>query len=161
MIENIPIIKEIVSLLRWILEFIFGGRKKHDDSVFVIPKKTIAIVPLARTNACWWHMGSSGDKPAMQVVASYFVTNITKYNVIITVAKLQKSGTLGHADVKDSQSNYWGKYSLPPGGSSELHMHFWVMPPFKEKGGQFTSDIIVIDQFGNGHNIKNASFKYT
>jgi hypothetical protein len=156
---DIPIIKEIISFFRLILEFILKNRKKNDQAIFNIPKKTITIVPLSRENSCWWSMGSLDDRPVMQVIAQYFVTNITKYDVILPVAKLQKSGTLGHVMVKDSQSNCWGQYGLPPGRSSELHMDFLVMPPFKEEG-DFTSDIIVTDQFGNNHKIRGASFKY-
>jgi len=153
--------KGISSLLSKILDFAIGGRRRKEQVSFHIPKKTLTIVPLPSRNPNWWHMGSTGNVPAMQISARFFATNITKYNVVIPVAKLETTGTLGHVDVQDFDSDYWGRYALPPGGSSELHMHFWVMPPFKEKGESFTSDLLVFDQFGNKHKTKDVNFTYS
>jgi len=106
-------------------------------------------------------MGSMNRIPAMQVeVNGYLATNITKYNILLTVAKLQKTNTLGSISIKDTESYYWGKYELQPGGSSFIEIHFWIIPPFIKEGISFKSNIIVFDQFGNIHKIKNVRFIY-
>jgi len=106
-------------------------------------------------------MGSSKGKPAMQVVAVYIVTNITEYNLRLTTAELQISKTIGRVITKDSNSVYYGEYPLPPGYSSEMHLEFWVIPPFKNAGDEFTSNIIINDQFGNKYKIKEVHFVYS
>jgi len=97
----------------------------------------------------------------MQIVAEYIVTNITKYNLRLTAAELQISKTIGRVITKDSGSVYFGEYLLPSGYSSEMSLDFWVIPPFKNAGEKFKSNIIVNDQFGNKYKIKKAHFVYS
>ena len=158
---DIPILKEIIAFARWLLEHLMKLAGKRSRAVFEIPKKTIIIVPVSRSRACWWHMGSSGGSPAMQVSVDLFVTNITRYNLTLPVAKLKKSGTLGHVMTQDSGSVYWGRHPLPPGGSGDIKLDFWVIPPFRKEGEEFTSDVTVTDQFGNHHTIKRVRFSYS
>ncbi len=106
-------------------------------------------------------MGSEGGKPAMQVVGRFHVTNITKYKVILAAVKMKKPRHLGSVTVKDSESNYHGRYQIPPGGFTDMSFDFWINPPFKKEGESFTADIAVLDQFGNEHWIKNVHFIYT
>ena len=62
---------------------------KKESSVFEIPKKTIIIIPKPNRNATWWHMGSTEGEPAMQINGDFTVTNITKYNILLTVSKMK------------------------------------------------------------------------
>lgn len=133
---------------------------KKESPVFEIPKKTIIIVPKAHPNATWWHMGSTKGEPTMQICVDFTVTNITKYNILLTVAKMKKPKSLGHVTVKNTESQYHGSYPIPPRATTEMSVDFWIIPPFKEKGENFTADISILDQFANKHWIKKVAFKY-
>ncbi|NIA09360.1 MAG: hypothetical protein GWP10_06445 [Nitrospiraceae bacterium] len=52
-----------------------------------IPRETIRIIP--NPHERWWHMGNSGNEPAMQVVTRLHVTNITDEPVTILSAKIR------------------------------------------------------------------------
>lgn len=145
------------KLLNWIRDKI-----KKESPVFDIPKKTIILLPMPHPNATWWHMGSSRDISAMQIAGKFTVTNITKYNILLTVAKMKKPRkSLGPVTVKDVNSEYHGNYPIPPGATTNMTFDFWIVPPFKEKGENFIADIKILDQFGNEHLIKKVEFKYT
>jgi hypothetical protein len=155
MIENIPVIKSIIELLAVIWSFIrklFGGKVKSDVQ-FDIPKKTIIVTPVPGHFNTWWHMGSWSGSPAMQVVGDFNVTNITKYNIFLCAAKMKKTKQLGHVTVKEFNE-------IPPMRDSALRFHFFVFPPLKKEGENFTTDVAIIDQFGNEHWIKGIDFVY-
>ncbi len=163
MIENISIIKTVLELLGIIWRFtkkIFGGKVKPEYQMD-IPKKTIIVAPNPHPRSTWWHMGSSSGKPAMQITGDFKVTNITKYNILLCAAKMKKPKVLGSVIVKDSKSNYHGSYPIPATSVAKLSFHFWITPPFKEKGDPFTADVAILDQFGNEHWIKRIQFIYT
>jgi hypothetical protein len=126
-----------------------------------VPSKTMILIPVARQNALWWHMGAMGDQPAMQIVGDLNVTNISKYNVVVMGAKLRKPKAVGHAMVRAHDSNIYGqKHSIPQGGISDLRFDFFVQPPVNEKGKLFKADVAIIDQFGNEHWLKGLEFPY-
>ena len=131
------------------------------DSIYQIPKKTIVLIQKASPNTTWWHMGGFADKPAMQVVGKFTVTNITKYNILLTVVKMKKPQALGHVMCRKSGENIYGDYMIPDGGTTDLSYGFWIIPPFKEKGQSFKADIAVLDQFGNEHWVKGVEFPYS
>ena len=164
----IGIVVGIVTILGFVTGFFskvwnwIKNKVKKESPVLDIPKKTITIVPKPHANATWWHMGSTKGEPAMQIVGEYTVTNITKYNILLTVAKMKKpKKSLGPVMVKDVNSQYHGNYPIPPGATTNMNFDFWIFPPFKAKGESFTADIKILDQFGNEHLIKKVAFKYT
>jgi hypothetical protein len=169
-ISNINLIIGIIVGIGTILGFVTGffskiynfiRRKiKKDSAVFEIPKKSIIIVPKTHPNATWWHMGSTKGEPAMQISGDFTVTNITKYNILLTVAKMKKPKSLGHVMVKDTESEYHGSYPIPSGATTRMSVDFWIIPPFKEKGESFAADIAILDQFAIEHWIKKVEFKY-
>ncbi|MGJ7488601.1 hypothetical protein ACSFA2_25270 [Variovorax sp. LT2P21] len=77
--------------------------------VIEVPSKTMVLIPVARQNALWWHMGAMGDQPAMQIVGDLNVTNISKYGVFVMGAKLKKPEAIGHALVRAHDSNMYGE----------------------------------------------------
>ncbi|HHT9109069.1 MAG TPA: hypothetical protein ACFYD9_10530 [Candidatus Wunengus sp. YC64] len=162
MLENIPIIKSIIELFVSIwsaIGKIFGSRGKSSVQT-EIPKKIIVIPPSPNHRDTWWHMGSSAGKPAMQVVGRFKVTNITKYSIFLCAAKMRKPKLFGYVSVKDSKSQYHGFYEIPPTGISDLSFDFWIIPPLKKERETFTTDVAIIDQFGNEHWIKGIDFIY-
>jgi hypothetical protein len=131
------------------------------QNAIAIPTRTLRIVPQARPNALWWHMGSRGDVPVMQVVGDFLVTNVTTLAVMVPAVRLRKPKTLGFATVRASDSNLHGQHPIPPGGSSDLRFVLWVEPPVRKKGEIFRADIALVDQFGNEHWLKNLEFEYS
>lgn len=130
--------------------------------VIEVPSKTMVLIPVARQNALWWHMGAMGDQPAMQIVGDLNVTNISKYGVFVMGAKLKKPKAIGHALVRAHDSNMYGtKHVIPQGGVSDLRFDFFVQPPMRQKGQLFKADVAIIDQFGNEHWLKGLEFPYS
>src|SRR5690349_9763530 len=106
-----------------------------------IPSKTIILTPFG-SNTPWWHMGAMGDKPAMQIVTKFTVTNISSYDVYIPTAVLKtrtfKSKRVqGFALVKNMQNDYYGGFLIPSGGITELTVDFWITPPLKKENEVF------------------------
>jgi hypothetical protein len=136
-------------------------RPKPLVGVIDVPSKTMILMPMARQNALWWHMGAMGDQPAMQIVGDLNVTNISKYGVFVMGAKLRKPKAVGHALVHGHDSDmYSTKNIIPQGGVSDLRFDFFVQPPVREKGQPFKADVAIIDQFGNEHWLRGLEFPY-
>lgn len=136
-------------------------RGKSSTGVIDVPRKTLILIPVARQNALWWHMGSMDGQPAMQIVGDLNVTNISKYGVFVMGARLRKPKAIGHALVRAHNSNtYDTKHVVPQGGVSDLSFDFFVQPPVREKGKPFKADVAIVDQFGNEHWLKDLEFMY-
>lgn len=172
-LPSLVIVVGVVTSVLAILGTIFGWfgkawqwlssfrKEKPSVGLIDIPYKTMILIPVSRTNALWWHMGSMGDQPAMQIVGNLNVTNISKYNVVVMGAKLRKPKAVGHAMVRAHDSNVYGsKHHIPDGGISDLSFDFFVQPPVCEAGKAFKADIAIIDQFGNEHWLKGLEFPY-
>ena len=135
--------------------------KKPSTSVIDVPTKTMVLMPIARQNALWWHMGTMGDQPMMQIVGDLNVTNISKYGVFVMGAKLRKPKAVGHAFVRAQDSDmYDAKNVIPQGTISDLRFDFYVQPPVCQKGKPFKADVAIVDQFGNEHWLKGLEFPY-
>ncbi len=173
-LQSIQIAVSIVVGLLTILGIIFGWfgkawrwasslfRRKPTVGVIDVPSKTMILIPVTRHNALWWHMGSMGDQPAMQIVGDLNVTNISKYGVFVMGAKLRKPRAVGHALVRAHDSGtYSTKHIIPQGGVSDLRFDFFVQPPVCEKGKPFKANVAIVDQFGNEHWLKGLEFPYT
>lgn len=136
-------------------------RKKPLVGVIDIPAKTMILIPASRANALWWHMGSMGGQPAMQIVGDLNITNISQYDVVVMGAKLRKPKAIGHAMVRAHDSNmYDSKHHIPQGSISDLRFDFFIQPPVREAGKPFKADVAIIDQFGNEHWLKGLDFPY-
>src|SRR5207249_7524148 len=57
-------------------------RSPRSSALIDIPDRTVVLQPDPRPNLFWWHMGRSGDNPAMQISGHLTVTNICKYKVL-------------------------------------------------------------------------------
>jgi hypothetical protein len=116
------------------------------------------ILPHQRSH--WWHMGRAGDqKPAMQIVSYWYVTNRMDQPIKILNAYIKKPRTSGHISLKDVHSVYHGSYPVPPRTTTDLHANFWIHPPFCKEGKDFKVDIVFVDQYGQKRMIKNVEFK--
>jgi hypothetical protein len=113
------------------------------------------ILPHQQNN--WWHKGKTGDqKPSMQIVSYWYVTNTTDKPLNILNAYIKKPLTQGHVLIKDLHSGYHGSYPIPPNSTTDLHADFWITPPICKDGKDLIVDIVFVDQYGQKRTIKNT-----
>lgn len=128
-------------------------------SVSPVSNKTIQVVEVPQRP--WWHMGSSNSEPAMQVVCHWYVTNLTDRPIRVLAARLLRPETTGMVSTKHPSDNIFGQYPIHPGATTELSADFWIKPPVREKGQEFKATVVLVDQFGNEHRVKNVIFRYS
>ncbi len=127
-------------------------------SIFKLPypKKTIKIIN--RDNSNWWSEGTKGNKPAMQVVGDWYLTNITDNEVLICRVEVNKPKTIGNIFVKHPKNDIYGNYVILPHCTTDARTDFWIQPLIREKGETYKTSVIFTDQFGNRYNVKNILF---
>lgn len=115
-----------------------------------LPRRRLVIVP-QRQRTFWWHMGSMGDQPVMQIVGDFYLTNhdgvesfIAKTYVVIYYLKwksipLRKKAD-GHAH-----------YRIPPLATIEARANFYITPAFKQVGAPLYGKVCFVDQHGESH----------
>lgn len=121
-----------------------------------VPSQTLRVVPSSFKR--WWHMGKTNDKPAMQVVTSLYVTNVTDKPVHILSTIIKPTNTLGNVHVRHPQNNVYGEYPVLPGATSIADVHYWIQPPIKKEGADLKATVFLVDQYGNKHKVKNILF---
>lgn len=171
-LSTVQVIVGIATALVAILGTVFGwfgaawrwfrslSNSAPPAGVIVVPKKTLILLKPQRHDAAWWHMGSSDDQPAMQIVGHLKATNITDYSIFVLGVKLKKPPAFGHVMVAGKSNVFSSDHGIPPSAIGDVSFDFWVMPPIYEKGKPFKSNVALIDQFGNEHWIKNLEFPY-
>jgi hypothetical protein len=123
-----------------------------------VPRETLRLVLKPRET--WWYIGSMNDEPVMQVVSHWYVTNISDKPVEVLRAFLTKPRTEGlMVLVRHPKDNIYGRYQIQQGATTELSADFWVQPPVQEVGKDFVATVVVLDQFGNEHRVKNVVFR--
>jgi hypothetical protein len=171
--QNLQIALGIVATLLTILATVFGWfakawrwtcslfEAKPPVGVIDVPTKTVILIPVARPDALWWHMGSMDSRPVMQIAGDLSATNISKFEIVLMGAKLRKPKASGLALVSERGSHICTqKNAIPLGAVSDLRFDFFVQPPSREKGEPFKADVAIIDQFGNEHWLKGLKFPY-
>jgi hypothetical protein len=157
------VIGGIVSAFKWLIGF-FTKLPATTDG---IPKRTVVLIQETRINALWWHQGTWGDKPMLQVVGDFMVTNIWTKEIKLPAAELRyRQGLVrkrwrGDASVKDVDSVYHGRYAIPPNVMTPMRIHFTVPNASRDERKPLVADVIVIDQFNNEHLLKGLVFKNT
>jgi uncharacterized membrane protein len=154
------VIAYIKGFFSWSWSGVKGLFFSSPENVYQIPNKTLTIIKKAGAHNCWWHMGKSGGKPAMQIVAKFMVTNICKFNVLPVLVKMKKPENLGHVMIRKHDENFYGRYMIPDGTTTDLSIDFWVIPPVRKEGDPFKADLAVVDQFGNEQGIMDVNFEY-
>ncbi len=148
--------------LKGALAWFFEKIKKlirPSSATYDIPNKTLILLQ-PQDNAMWWHMGTVGKEPAMQIVGDMRVTNISRYNILLSAVKLKRPKVIGHAGIIDHAVEENGEFLIPENGTCRVRFHCWVVPPVKQENQDFVTDIALIDQYGNEHWMKKVKFTY-
>ena len=129
------------------------------------PHETLRIA-LRNEHAYWWHMGSVGTNPAMQIVGDFLVTNISTIPARIPQMEL-RYGLWGRKRVRggiivEGPDQMYGMYDIAPNDTRGSRADFWIFPPVCKKNQTFTAHSVVFyDQFGNTHSLRKIRFGYT
>jgi hypothetical protein len=108
----------------------------------------------------WWHMGAIKDNPAMQIVGSWYITNILDYSIKICRVELKKPKIYGNIFIKKHDQNIYGDFFILPHLSTHVHNDFWLQPPICKSGETFFADVSFIDQYNNYHVFRKMKFLY-
>ena len=115
-------------------------------------QRTLSVAPYFLQS--WWHMGNSGDKPVMQIVAHWHVTNLRPDSVIgILRCQLRFKGSdtkhEGQVLIEKPDRPWSAKHGIPSGKTRDVSTDFLVMPPICEAGENIEVQLILTDQLGN------------
>ena len=121
-----------------------------------VPRKTLRLIQ--QDKFCWWALGTSQGKPAMQVVSEWYITNISFGEALICKVILKKPKTTGIVSVRHPSRDIFGEYLIPPGKTTEAQVSFWIQPPAVEENEPFEGTIDFIDQFDNSHRVRKVRF---
>jgi hypothetical protein len=126
------------------------------------PKKSLIFL-LQHERSYRWRMGEINDKPAMQIIADFYLTNITHEDVfLLKTYFVPYHGTgwfpsslsvEGKAFVKNHgvTGGAPGQHTIPPGFTCEGHADWWIQPPIRRDGETLTGRSCFVDQFDNEH----------
>lgn len=144
-------INGLCKIFRWIAKKFHGQAGKSED---------IRIVPWQRGgSAAWWHMGEMENKPAMQVVSYWYVTNLSDQPLLLLNSEI-KHAAISMLSVQHPENDVFGEYPILPKCTSEVIIDFWIQPPRCKEGKDYKTDIVVTDQLSRKHKIKNIVFHY-
>ena len=144
--------------------------RRYGEVIFSKDGKTSTLIPWIRhwlnrpiivrhQRHNWWHMGRTGDqKPSMQVVSYWYITNQSNHSLMMLNAYIVKPRIYGHVMTKDVNSQYHGSYPVPPQGTTDLQADFWINPPIRKVGKDLKLDIVFVDQYGQKRKIRNVGF---
>lgn len=144
--------------------------RRYGNAIFSKDGKISALIPWTKywlnrpiivrhQRENWWHMGRTEDqKPAMQIVSYWYITNQTNRPLKILSTYIVKPRTYGHVMTKDLNTQYHGSYPVPPNSTTDLHADFWINPPICKVGKNLKLDIVFVDQYGQKRKIKNVEF---
>jgi hypothetical protein len=140
-------------------------------SLWKSPKKSL-IVLLQHERSHRWRMGNINNNPAMQIIADYYLTNITQEDLFVLKTyfvpyecKGWFPSTLpveGNVFVKNHvvAGGAPGKHKIPPGFTFEGHADWWIQPPIKSEGQTLIGRSCFVDQFENEHWTAVIKWKY-
>jgi len=144
--------------------------RRYDEALFSKDGKLSTLIPwikhwlnrpiiVRHQRQNWWHMGRTGDqKPSMQVVSYWYITNQTNHPLMMLNAYIVRPRIYGHVITKDVTSQYHGSYPVPPHSTTDLHADFWINPPIRKVGKDLKLDIVFVDQYGQKRKIRNVDF---
>jgi hypothetical protein len=162
-IVDIDILGAVKAVVGFLDKIIFTGIPVIWRSIF--GAKTIVLVNNASSPyENFWHIGSHDGKPVLQIACKFMVTNLTDSPIALAKAiwkgKIKGDVLTMLVHVKDTGSQYWGSYDIPPKARTSVGVDFIILPKKMPKNGEaVTLSIGIIDQFGNKHWVKNVDFR--
>ena len=134
------------------------------------PPKPSLMVLLKHERSHCWRMGEVLGKPAMQIMAEFYLTNITQEDVFVLKTYfvpyhgwfpsiLRAQGNVLLKDQVVGGENPY-KHKIPPGVTYEGHAVWGIQPPIKSEGQPLAGRACFVDHFGNEHRTAVIEWKF-
>ena len=123
----------------------------------IVPTETLRMVQ--DVNSSFWGLGSVGGEPAMQLVLDGHITDISGNPNRVLRAEIPKPLTHANMVLLSNDHDARRPQILSPHECAEIRLCFFVQPVVGEKGKPWKSPVILVDQYGNHHKIKNCEFR--
>jgi hypothetical protein len=120
------------------------------------PLQTIRIVE--NPHDASWQIAGTKQVSGMYVHAGVFVTNITTQPIKVLATYLESKNAPGTVFVKHPTQNMYGIYTIEPGATSHATLSYWVKSSKSNRQSDFSSRLILVDQFGNRVRSKKILF---
>jgi hypothetical protein len=163
----------IIDGIKSICKHYFSRSELSED----IPRRTVAFVP----NTCYWQLDNNTKR--VRICGHCFVTNLTKKPVTLVKAILRSPLIVGTVNVCNTQTldeqgepvtsaaSTWGMHVIPVSGEKNSTMGClfefnYELPPDLSRRSPFvkklpfTTDVHVVDAFGNNHRCKKLIFSF-
>lgn len=141
-------------------------RRQTAAQGYAIPPRTLTVT-LQQQREYWWHMGSIGQDPTMQIVGEFLVTNVYSKPVRVVQIELRygpfgSKGLIGDVSIsRGLNSQYYDAFTIPPNDTRGASFHMWLYPPVAKVKQPFVPHSMrMTDHFGNKHKIKGVRFEY-
>ena len=120
-----------------------------------LPSKTLTFVPNVRSRGSHWGGGETRGERAMYASSEWYVTNVSNGPMQILRAYLVKPRTeASMLMTQHPEEEVFGDYPILPGSMSQVHVSFFIVPPFRREGETFGGKIIFVDQLNKKHKVK-------
>ena len=126
-------------------------------SLWRLPEPPLMVL-LQHVRSHRWRMGELLGKPAMQIMAEFYLTNITQEDVFVlktyfvpykgwfpSIHRAQ-GNVLLKDHVVGGENPY--KHKIPPGVTYEGPATWWMQPPIKSEGQPLAGRACFVDHFG-------------
>jgi hypothetical protein len=100
---------------------------------------------------CFWHMGTVGGKPAMQVFAEATFTNVEEGDIQII-----RAGVSGGNTAFNLLRPIICSFKAP----NRENFVFFVEPPLSGQGNPWRGRVVLIDQYNRSHRSPKLTFVY-
>ena len=120
------------------------------------PRKTLKFVPNMRHESmASWDTGNAGGELAMHVHSEWHVTNVSDGMMQILRAYLVKPRTeAAMLLTQHPEDGVFGDCPILPGHLSQVHVDFFIVPPFRTEGEDFKGKIVFVDHLNKKHTVK-------
>lgn len=127
-----------------------------------LPKETLRIV--IQPHSSFWSFGTrkigKRRKKIIHMGCDLYLTNIARGDVLVTATYMKKPRSEASTPmVRATNSQYYGRYPIPPGATTEGRFSYFLDEVTLKKGQEFVGDIAIIDQLGNEHVVKKIKFQ--
>lgn len=135
--------------------------ENQQEAMELPSRKTITIVPDPQQS--WWCKATEGNLPAMQVLGSFYITNLTDGEIRILRALIPSTNTAAKMLTAKNQITNEAAFntvSIEPQATAKVETMFFVTSQQHDPAQDFTTTIVFIDQFGDEHEAAGVMFRH-
>jgi hypothetical protein len=153
-----PLIKLAGALIKPILDvwqIVRGLLRKRDDNTFMVPKRTLILIPQTDPFSLVWNIAPAPDGGEASIIAvglRFQATNIASCNVRPSDVRVNwpRNIEIIQKIILTAQEDDL----IGPSDIGEVCIHLWLRPGWVKPGDDLPIHIGVVDQFNNQHRLK-------